>query len=335
MALGSIAKGAAAGIELGADISKGTIKGVSAATDISKAAIKGSTAGADIGKAAIKVSPLDRLRALMKGAGSADTGKVAKVAGAVDTVADTGKVAKVAGAVDTVADAGKTTKTLSKTTQDAVKEGVETAAKGVKTPGEFISKFAKKYGKYIVGGLAIGTIATIAGVNSEKINNTKYNITSIKKDPQNASYTIITYTPNDKYSDNDKITISNSDSVESIDGKNIPIYDVIEAGTIKINKSITVEGTKGQLRCHTTFGNQFGKTINDIADPVIKEVVKVGSSVTKNVVDKTFEELGLPKPSDIINNIKDFLKSYWWVILLVSLLPIILSSILFVVTKLT
>ena len=222
-------------------------------------------------------------------------------------------------------------KSLKQSVKKTVKEGIENSGKKSSSKVEFLKKFGEKYGKYIIGGITISTIAGIAGAASEKINNTKYTITSIKKDTKNPSYTIITYTPNDKFSNNDKITISNSDSADSIDGKDIPIYDVIEAGKIKINKSITAEGTKGDLKCQTDFGNQLSNTINQITDPVIEEVVKVGSDVGQNVLDKTFQELGLPKPSDIIDNIKQ----YWWVILLISLIPIILSSIVFGITQLS
>lgn len=227
--------------------------------------------------------------------------------------------------------------TLTKTSSTAVsdtavssfKTSIKDSAKTVKSAQEFLQKY-KNYIGYSIGGIAITTIATIAGVNSEKINNTTYSITSIYKDPTNPSYTIITYTPNDKFAINDTITITNSNSIDPIDGTDIPIYDVIEDGKLKINKSIKVEGNYGILKCSTNFGNQLGKTIDEIASPVITGTVQAASSITSSTLDTTLGSFGLPS----LNQISQNLQTYWWIILLICLIPLLSSSLIIIASNL-
>lgn len=228
-------------------------------------------------------------------------------------------------AYETIAKSSSTA--LSETAETTVKTSIKDSAKTVKSAEEFLTKY-KNYIGYSIGGITIATIATIAGVNSEKINNTTYSITSIYKDSSNPSYTIITYTPNDKFAINDTITITNSNSIDPIDGNDIPIYDVIEGGKIKINKSIKVEGNIGIIKCSTNFGNQLGKTIDEIASPVITGTVQAASSITSSTLDTTLGAFGLPS----LNQISQNLQTYWWIILLICLIPL-LSSFLIIITS--
>lgn len=217
---------------------------------------------------------------------------------------------------------------LPETTETVAKTTIKDAAKKVKTAKEFLAE-NKNYIGYSIGGIAITTIATIAGVNSEKINNTTYSITSIYKDSTNPSYTIITYTPNDKFAINDTVTITNSNSIDSIDGRDIPIYDVIGSGKIKINKSIKVDGNYGILTCSTNFGNQVGKTIDEIATPVISGTVQAAASITSSTVGTTLGAFGLN-----LNQISENLKTYWWIILLICLIPLLSSSLILIASQL-
>lgn len=218
---------------------------------------------------------------------------------------------------------------LSKPTGDTIKTNFTNFAKNVKTPTEFFTKYGD-YIKYAIGGITITTIVTIAAIESEKINNTNYSITSIKTDPNNPSYTIISYTPAHKFDINDLITITNSNSIDPIDGTNMPIYDVIENGTIKINKSIKVEGSAGTLKCSTNFGNQVAKTVNDIVDPVVTQTASAAESIVGNTIDTTLQTLGLPTLPQITEN----LKTYWWIVLIIILIPLILSFLMIIITQL-
>jgi hypothetical protein len=218
---------------------------------------------------------------------------------------------------------------LSKTTGDTIKSNFTNLAKTIKTPQEFLTKYGD-YVKYAIGGITITTIVTIAAIESEKINNTNYSITSIQKDPNNPSYTIISYTPAHKFDINDIISITNSNSIDPIDGTDIPIYDILGDGKIKINKSIKVEGSKGILKCSTNFGNQVAKTVNNIVDPVVTQTASAAKSIAGNTIDTTLQAVGLPTLSQITEN----LKTYWWVVLIIILIPLILSFLLVIITQL-
>jgi hypothetical protein len=224
-----------------------------------------------------------------------------------------------------------------KTLNQKGKEFLDNISKKYKNSKDFISK-NKKLIAMTIGGIGLATLATIAGTNSEKINNTNYTITSIKKDDKNPAYSIITYTPADKFCISSTITITDSNSIDPVDGDDIPIYNIIQDGKIKINKTIKIEGSSGALRCKTNFSKQLSCTIGDIVEPVVDVALDITKDVGQNALDQLLDKSGLPTTKEIFDKIKeifDKIKSYWWVVLLVSLIPIILSSIFFVLTQLT
>jgi hypothetical protein len=187
-----------------------------------------------------------------------------------------------------------------------------------------------------LGAITLSSMAIVAQTNADKINGTQYTITSIIKDDTNPAYSIITYSPNHKFRINDTVTITESNSIDPVDGTDLTIYKIIGNGKIRINKSIKVDGSKGMLRCKTDFGNQFGGELADLIDPIVTTGIEVGKDLGNEFLDAT----GLPTIDDILKIIQDFftkpletIKEYWWVILIISLLPSISSSIMLLLSS--
>ncbi len=180
--------------------------------------------------------------------------------------------------------------------KDAKKVGQVTDAIGdVANNKSTMKQFLSNYGTVIVAGTTVAAIAASAAIISEKINNTNYTITSIKKDSTDASKTVITYTPEDKFTKRDSVTISNSDSNPSIDGE----YSIepMRAGAIKINKQITKQGGSGFLKCYTDVSNQTTQIINEVTKPVTTTAGGIAggviSDVFGDVIPSTLKSMGI------------------------------------------
>jgi hypothetical protein len=178
------------------------------------------------------------------------------------------------------------------------------------------------------GGIAVlAGVGIAAGVNSERINNTEYKITEIKNYENSNDKAIIYYSPSDRFSTDDNITLLNTNSTPKIDG-NYSSNNIIDTGIgfIHIKSSnITQNGDSGTIKCQTNFGNQF-RTV--LKNDVVKQVIGVAGDVVTTAAEET---------KDIIGEIfKDLIGDNLWIILIVIIILILLSSsssILFIVTK--
>jgi hypothetical protein len=277
--LGKIAgAGADFGKIAGAGADFGKLTGAGA--DLSKLA----GAGADLGKVAGAGADLGKLT----GAG-VDLSKVSGVGGDIskfkavgdaDVLTKGGTIAKQLENGEDVlkglktADKLEVTKDLTKISDDLAKSGSDYAT--------FMSKNAKSIILTGVAATVVAGFAIAAKVNEDKINNTMYTITNITKGTEKNTITII-YTPVDKFSKNDTVTITNSNSQPTIDSS----YEVIDAlaGQITIKGTIEVNGTSGSMVCKTSFANQFSKLVNET---VVEPTVQTAFGAAGAIFDELF-----------------------------------------------
>lgn len=202
---------------------------------------------------------------------------------------------------------------------DGVKNIGKMTIKGIKNSAEFI----RKNKKLIATGVGVGVIAGIAiaaQIRVDKINSTTYTINSITNntDDNGTSTDIdVSYTPSDKFSDNDRITIQDTNSVKSIDitlqGKGFTSGE----GFIYIEDDrVDTDGNSGTLRCTTSFENQFAS----ITKEVLGATVGVGTDIASNIVESLFNDLF----GDFFDNL--FGGSAYIIVIVICIL-IIISSI--------
>jgi hypothetical protein len=189
--------------------------------------------------------------------------------------------------IDNVADV---TKKIDNKDIKKLMDGLSDASTDSSKFNKFISN---NYG-LIIGGTTLGVIATAAAITAEKINQTDYTITSIKKDSTDPSKTIITYTPEDMFTKRDSIMISSSNSDPNIDGE----YSIqpMRGGSVKINKQISKEGNYGIMKCYTSLSNQTTQTITDLTKPVTYVAGGVVGDIAGDIIP---EVLGLKNIGDV------------------------------------
>lgn len=148
-----------------------------------------------------------------------------------------------------------------------------------------------------------------AKIDTDRINNTEYTITSITSNEDNEI--VVLYDPQDKFTLKDVIIISETNSVPVIDGTGMELT-YVGNGVISLSgEKITTNGSSGKLRCKTSVENQFTQTVTDVAEPIID----IPSNIADNIIDKI-----------IPDSIKDFFNEWWWVVLIICILSICSSS---------
>jgi hypothetical protein len=209
---------------------------------------------------------------------------------------------------------------LTKETQKILPETINKLSK-FQTFTDFVKANPKGF---TIAGTSIvitATIAGIAGTRANTINNTLYSISSIKSYPADNTKTIIYYTPNDKFAIDDTVTISKSNCLPNIN--NDWSISHIGPGTFVIDQAITANGNFGNMRCQTTFSNQLVSTTVDgvktITAPIIQTTADIVGSTLKTVAD-----------SAGLTGVGDFLKSFWWIAIIICILSIMSSLSLFV-----
>jgi hypothetical protein len=167
------------------------------------------------------------------------------------------------------------------------------------------------YTKYAVGIAAVTALSAVlikSRIDTDRINNTEYTITSITSKDKTIS---VTYEPKDKFSTRDSFTISESNSNPKIDGE----YSIRTATNGKITfdgpSTITTNGNRGKMRVFTTFENQVSTNVQKTLRPVTQTV----GDVVKDTVSTLYSSL-LPEW------LQDIFSKIW----IVSLIFCILSS---------
>lgn len=202
----------------------------------------------------------------------------------------------------------------------------------VKSKDDVLNKLKKiPYSKALAlgaGASVIAGVAIAAAVKLEEINNTTYTITSISNnninDETDKSVSIM-YTPDSKFTKNDIVTITNSNSDPKIDGTYTPT--TTGNGVIVVSSTrLTTPGNSGSLKCSTSFGDQFRTLFNDnVTEPVLgvpADIIKTGGKEANDILSSFGIDFGA-------------LKSYWWVSLIVSIICslVILSVVAVVMLK--
>jgi hypothetical protein len=187
---------------------------------------------------------------------------------------------------------------LTKETQKILPETINKLSK-FQTFTDFVKANPKGFTITGTSIVITATIAGIAGTRANTINNTLYSISSIKSYPADNTKTIIYYTPNDKFSIDDTVTISKSNCLPNIN--NDWSISHIGPGTFVINQSITENGVK------------------TITAPIIQTTADIVGSTLKTVAD-----------SAGLTGVGDFLKSFWWIAIIFCILSIMSSLSLFV-----
>lgn len=159
-------------------------------------------------------------------------------------------------------------KTAKETAEKASKESVERSIK---------SSLKKSFGKIDkstlakgVGGLgALGVGAYLFGEQQRK-DGKQFQITSITDSSSlMSSKAKIKISKGEKFSKNDSVTLSDTDSTPALNGT-FKIVNVISQTEIEIStdKKLTKSGKKGNLVLNTTFMNQLGSGIKDLGSGI-------------------------------------------------------------------
>ena len=175
-------------------------------------------------------------------------------------------------------------------------EGIAKSAKAVATEAGTQSATSVSRKIAIAGAGIFGTaIAISAGVEYDRKNGKVFNITEIKYNSDNTVR--IKFSPSEEISENDKVTISNTNTVPIIEGK-FNINKIISDTEIEIivSSKITTDGNSGKMILSTTYESQLAqsigetvKTVVDLSKPAVDEVGK-GLSGT---FGSLFDSLGI------------------------------------------
>jgi hypothetical protein len=185
---------------------------------------------------------------------------------------------------------GKNIDDISKTTAKSMKKGLDDITKGTKNVGTKASKklddvgdqvkdfykqsknfdwdsaktFAKDNKFLLIGGVAVGIIASVALAKFEEVNNKSFNITTISTD-KDTGYIKLQYSPSQTFHEDDIIEIIESNSTPKLLGTH-NIYDLIDDSSLLIKNTdikLETDGTKGIFIYKTTLGNMFQTVIRD------------------------------------------------------------------------
>lgn len=252
----------------------------SIASDVIKAAARDAAENA--AKDAIRVAARDAVE---------NAAKDAIRAAAKDAAEQAAKDSVQAAAKDVVGNAAKDA--VENATKDAAKQAAKDAAKAAAkdTAKTGLSKGTKVLIGLGVAGAAVGGgIAIDAKIKADKINGTKYNITSITTTTEGIE---VKYSPSQKVNvSKDTIDLDGTDCTPSIDGKSISVVSSTTS-SIVIKGDISSPGTKGNLKIHTSVEAQME---NDGAD--------VGNALS-NGLGNTLDVLGIkPFVEKIFGSVK-------------------------------
>ena len=188
----------------------------------------------------------------------------------------------------------------------------EFKAKTSKEKFDSVKNWVKENYK-LIGATAIGVaflgMYIKAQIDTNRINNTDYKITSITSDENNEI--VVLYDPQDKFTLKDTIIISETNSVPIVDSSNVELKYVGNGVISFSGEEITTNGTSGKLKCRTTVEDQFTRIVTDAAKPL----TDIPTDVAGNILDKL-----IPAP------LKDFFKNWWWVVLIICILVLSSSS---------
>ena len=158
--------------------------------------------------------------------------------------------------------------------QQAAKEAAEVAARDAakaagtetaQTASQKAARWASEHPGLVVGGLAATGITAYTVSNFAKRNNKQFRITSITSAGNDA--VLIKVDPADKITPNDRVTLTDTNCIPSLDGG----YDVASRESsntfiIKTGTRLAKDGTQGNLVLHTTFESQLASTMSDAAE---------------------------------------------------------------------
>lgn len=269
----------------------------------------------DFGK--IANNPLDKPILPPIGSSVSVNGNSIKVAENTDNVIDSAKGLKdfdgseqVAKGLDNNNGIGVEAK-LNTDDANAFNQSVDEIAKAdLKTSDkvlDWMKSNKKTVGLTALVATIIAGIAIASAVKTDKINNTDYKIINIKNSGSFFGNKItISYTPLDKFTENDTIVVSNADSVPVINGA---LYNIEEYGkgyiVLKTDFQLNKEGTNGILKCSTSFGTQFTNTAKEVTvTPIVDTISTSAGSLASGTLS------GILKP----------IATYWWIIVLCIIL---------------
>ena len=138
---------------------------------------------------------------------------------------------------------------------------------------KLVGKVDPKKALGLAGALGALGLGGFAFAEQKRKDGKKFSITSIVDSSASSSYKAkIKVSESEKFSKNDTVTLSETDSTPPLDGE-FKIVKVISKTEIEIStdKKITASGTKGNMVLNTTFGNQLGSNIGNIVDNVLPE----------------------------------------------------------------
>ena len=216
---------------------------------------------------------------------------------------------------------------IKKTSEGRIEElGKEIDSGTIKKTVEWVKKHELLVGGVVLGATIAGGMAIAAAVKEKEKQDAQYNIISID-DISTSSLPLakITFTPSVKLSNRDSLMFSGTNCNPPLPPQ-CEIYQIDSDFQVQviIREKLTSNGTSGTMKIQTSFGNQFSILLTDS----VKEVASIGGDtagaiaegagiVTKEVAGSFWEGLGLPD-----------LTSYWWIILIITLVILCSSSLL-------
>lgn len=141
-------------------------------------------------------------------------------------------------------------------------------------------RIATGVGIALVAGLAIH-----AQAQTDRINKTVYKIISIKADPADKDFCLLSYEPADKFANQDIATISGTNSVPSIDGSHAITKP--SEGLLRVRGSIRQPGTVGEFRIATNFARQLGRSSAEMTLAGVLPTLDALQAATGEVSNRT------------------------------------------------
>lgn len=184
---------------------------------------------------------------------------------------------------------------------------------------EAVKDFSKKNAKLLgVTALAITLSALYikSQTDSNRINSTGY---TIKKITSSQDTITVTYEPEDKFTKNDVITITDSNSTPKIDGDIQPTFTGKGIFRFK-GKKLTIPGDNGKLNVYTSVEDQFAQNVAETTKPITQAAGQTAGAVIGGTLSGVYEAL---IPSDV----RELFSDYWIISLIVCILLCISSSI--------
>ena len=216
---------------------------------------------------------------------------------------------------------------IKNTSEDRLKELAQEIDSGtIKKTTEWVKKHELLVGGVVLGATIAGGMAIAAAVKEKEKEDAQYNIISID-DISTSSLPLakITFTPSVKLSNRDSLMFSGTNCNPPLPPQ-CEIYQIVSDFQVQviIREKLTSNGTSGTMKIQTSFGNQFSLlltgSVNEVASiggETAGAIAEGAGIVTKEVAGSFWEGLGLPD-----------LTSYWWIILIITLVILCSSSLL-------